>query len=92
MRPVDAPDGAAGFFFVSAAGFVGFSAFACVSCVGSGALAGVGEAAADRLTAVLSATTPFAGAKVAGSIKTDRQTGGVSFDVSIPLATGESDS
>ena len=40
---------------------------------------------AERLTAVLSARDPFQGAKVAGSIKTDRRTGGVSFNVSIPL-------
>jgi type IV pilus assembly protein PilM len=47
-----------------------------------------GFEAADRLTSVLSATTPFQGAKVAGSIKTDRRTGGVSFNVSIPLQSG----
>ncbi len=45
-----------------------------------------GFEAADRLTAVLSQTHPFEAAKVAGSVKTDRKTGGVSFDVSIPLA------
>ena len=47
-----------------------------------------GFEAADRLTTVLSATDPFQGAKVAGSVKTDRRTGGVSFNVSIPLQTG----
>ncbi len=47
-----------------------------------------GYEAADRLTAVLSDTDPFQGAKVAGSVKTDRRTGGVSFDVSIPLQLG----
>lgn len=47
-----------------------------------------GYEAADRLTAVLSQTPPFEGARVAGSIKTDRRTGGVSFNVSIPLASG----
>ena len=41
---------------------------------------------ADRLTAVLSATSPFEAAEVAGSIKTDRKTGGVSFNVNIPMA------
>jgi type IV pilus assembly protein PilM len=45
-----------------------------------------GFEAADRLTAVLSQTHPFEAAKIAGSIKTDRKTGGVSFNVSIPLA------
>jgi type IV pilus assembly protein PilM len=50
-----------------------------------------GYEAADRLTEVLSATHPFAGAKVAGSIKTDRKTGGVSFNVSIPLVAGGAD-
>ncbi len=45
-----------------------------------------GYEAADRLTAVLSQTSPFEGAEVAGSIKTDRNTGGVSFNVNIPLA------
>lgn len=45
-----------------------------------------GFEAADRLTSVLSQTQLFEGAKVAGSVKTDRKTGGVSFDVSIPLA------
>jgi general secretion pathway protein L len=45
-----------------------------------------GFEAADRLTSVLSQTHPFEGAKVAGSVKTDRKTGGVSFNVSIPLA------
>lgn len=45
-----------------------------------------GFEAADRLTSVLSKTHPFERAKVAGSVKTDRKTGGVSFDVSIPLA------
>lgn len=49
-----------------------------------------GYEAADRLTSVLSGTPPFEGAKVAGSIKTDRRSGGVSFNVSIPLAEGES--
>jgi general secretion pathway protein L len=44
-----------------------------------------GFEAADRLTAVLSAAAPFEGAKVAGSVKTDRRSGGVSFNVSIPL-------
>lgn len=44
-----------------------------------------GYEAADRLTSVLSASQAFRGAKVAGSIKTDSKTGGVSFDVSIPL-------
>jgi type IV pilus assembly protein PilM len=48
-----------------------------------------GFEAADRLTSVLSATEPFAGAKVAGSVKTDRRTGGVSFNVSIPLQSGD---
>ncbi|MEE8165783.1 MAG: GspL/Epsl periplasmic domain-containing protein, partial [Myxococcota bacterium] len=47
-----------------------------------------GYEAADRLTSVLSATDPFQGARVAGSVKTDRRTGGVSFDVSIPLQLG----
>ncbi len=46
-----------------------------------------GYEAADRLTAVLSQTPPFEGARVAGSIKTDRRSGGVSFNVSIPLAS-----
>ena len=50
-----------------------------------------GYEAADRLTAVLSQTPPFEGAKVAGSIKTDRKTGGGSFNVSIPLASGGED-
>ena len=45
-----------------------------------------GYEAADRLTSILSETTPFEGAEVAGSIKTDRNTGGVSFNVNIPLA------
>ena len=45
-----------------------------------------GFEAADRLTSVLSQNRPFDGAKVAGSVKTDRKTGGVSFNVSIPLA------
>jgi len=45
-----------------------------------------GFEAADRLTTVLSQTHPFEAAKIAGSIKTDRKTGGVSFNVSIPLA------
>jgi len=44
-----------------------------------------GYEAADRLTSVLSQTEPFRGAKVAGSIKTDQRTGGVSFNVAIPL-------
>jgi len=48
-----------------------------------------GYEAADRLTAVLSASPAFQGAKVAGSVKTDSKTGGVSFDVSIPLAVDE---
>lgn len=47
-----------------------------------------GFEAADRLTTVLSQTDPFQGAKVAGSVKTDRRSGGVSFDVSIPLQSG----
>ncbi|MCB9722838.1 MAG: pilus assembly protein PilM [Spirochaetaceae bacterium] len=48
-----------------------------------------GFEAADRLTAVLSATEAFQRARVAGSVKTDRS-GGVSFNVSIPLsAEGE---
>ena len=47
-----------------------------------------GYEAADRLTSVLSATDPFQRAKVAGSVKTDRRTGGVSFDVSIPMQLG----
>lgn len=46
-----------------------------------------GYEAADRLTAVLSETAPFEGAEVAGSIKTDRKTGGVSFNVNIPLTS-----
>lgn len=46
---------------------------------------------ADRLTQVLSATTPFAGARVAGSVKTDRRSGGVSFNVSIPLQSSGDD-
>ncbi len=50
-----------------------------------------GYEAADRLTAVLSANQAFRGAKVAGSVKTDSKTGGVSFDVSIPLAVDEAD-
>lgn len=45
-----------------------------------------GYEAADRLTAVLSQTSPFEAAEVAGSIKTDRKTGGVSFNVNIPMA------
>ena len=45
-----------------------------------------GYEAADRLTSVLSDMDPFAGAEVSGSIKTDRKTGGVSFNVNIPLA------
>ena len=45
-----------------------------------------GYEAADRLTAVLSEKSPFEAAEVAGSIKTDRKTGGVSFNVNIPLA------
>jgi type II secretion system protein L len=44
-----------------------------------------GYEAADRLTSVLSQTEPFRGAAVAGSVKTDQRTGGVSFNVSIPL-------
>jgi general secretion pathway protein L len=47
-----------------------------------------GYEAADRLTSVLSQTGPFEGAEVSGSIKTDRKTGGVSFNVNIPLAVG----
>jgi len=46
-----------------------------------------GYEAADRLTSVLSETSPFEGAEVAGSIRTDRKSGGVSFNVNIPLAT-----
>ena len=49
-------------------------------------IAAGGYEAADRLTSVLSGSPAFRGAKVAGSIKTDSKTGGVSFDVSIPLA------
>ena len=45
-----------------------------------------GYEAADRLTSVLAQTRPFEGAEVSGSIKTDRKTGGVSFNVNIPLA------
>lgn len=45
-----------------------------------------GYETADRLTAVLSETSPFEGAEVAGSIRTDRNSGGVSFNVNIPLA------
>ncbi|MBW2496714.1 MAG: pilus assembly protein PilM [Deltaproteobacteria bacterium] len=44
-----------------------------------------GYEAADRLTGVLSEVDPFQGAKVSGSIKTDQRSGGVSFNVSIPL-------
>ena len=44
-----------------------------------------GYEAADRLTEVLAETVPFQSAKVAGSVKKDRRTGGVSFNVSIPL-------
>lgn len=44
-----------------------------------------GYEAADRLTSVLGGTEPFQGAEVAGSIRTDRKTGGVSFNVNIPL-------
>jgi hypothetical protein len=47
-----------------------------------------GYEAADRLTAVLSQTAPFEGAEVSGSVKTDRKTGGVSFNVNIPLGAG----
>ncbi len=47
-----------------------------------------GYEAADRLTSVLSQTVPVEGAEVSGSIKTDRKTGGVSFNVNIPLAVG----
>ena len=50
-----------------------------------------GFEAADRLTSVLSQTHPFEGAKVAGSVKTDRRTGGVSFNLSIPLAVNGGD-
>jgi general secretion pathway protein L len=50
-----------------------------------------GFEAADRLTAVLSQAHPFEGAKVAGSVKTDQKTGGVSFDVSIPLNANQGD-
>ena len=51
-----------------------------------------GYEAADRLTSVLSQTGAFQAAEVAGSIKTDRKTGGVSFNINIPLAApgGES--
>ncbi len=52
-------------------------------------VAAEGYEAADRLTSVLSATEVFQGARVAGSVKTDRRTGGVSFDVSIPLQAEE---
>ena len=45
-----------------------------------------GYEAADRLTSVLSETSPFEEAEVAGSVRTDRKTGGVSFNVNIPLA------
>jgi hypothetical protein len=48
-----------------------------------------GYEAADRLTAVLSGNAAFQGAKVAGSVRTDSKTGGVSFDVSIPLVVDE---
>lgn len=49
-----------------------------------------GYEAADRLTSVLSQSEPFQGAKVAGSVKQDRKSGGVSFNVSIPLTqTGD---
>lgn len=41
---------------------------------------------ADRLTSALSETSPFEGAEVAGSVRQDRKTGGVSFNVNIPLA------
>ncbi len=44
---------------------------------------------ADRLTSVLSETSPFEGAEVAGSVRQDRKTGGVSFNVNIPLPTLE---
>ena len=46
-----------------------------------------GYEAADRLTTVLSETSPFEGAEVSGSVRQDRKTGGVSFNVNIPLAT-----
>jgi len=45
-----------------------------------------GYEAADRLTSVLSETSPFESAEVSGSVRTDRKTGGVSFNVNIPLA------
>ncbi|MEM9174207.1 MAG: pilus assembly protein PilM [Myxococcota bacterium] len=45
-----------------------------------------GYEAADRLTSVLAETSPFEGAEVAGSVRQDRKTGGVSFNVNIPLA------
>jgi type IV pilus assembly protein PilM len=51
-----------------------------------------GYEAADRLTAVLSQTEPFRGAAVSGSVKTDQRTGGVSFNVSIPLVADGKDS
>ena len=47
----------------------------------------MGYEAADRMTAVLSETMPFDAAEVAGSVRTDRKTGGVSFDLSIPLVS-----
>lgn len=50
-----------------------------------------GYEAADRLTSVLSQARLFESAKVAGSIKTDQKTGGVSFNVSIPLTSGGTD-
>lgn len=50
-----------------------------------------GYEAADRLTAVLAANEAFRGAKVAGSVKTDSKTGGVSFDISIPLVAEDAD-
>jgi general secretion pathway protein L len=50
-----------------------------------------GYEATDRLTTVLSQAQLFESAKVAGSIKTDQKTGGVSFNVSIPLASGGTD-
>lgn len=50
-----------------------------------------GYEAADRLTEVLAETEPFQEAKVAGSVKTDRRSGGVSFNVSIPLDGGGED-
>lgn len=50
-----------------------------------------GYEAADRLTAVLARSDAFRGAKVAGSVRTDTKTGGVSFDVSIPLVVDDAE-